>query len=244
MRIVCGEQIGTARLSNAANHAFSSYIAPFPRTTLSPLVPSPLCSCGGWRTLSLVSSSLVFAPLLVSPGGAVGRVVLCLLDAVGSFGLRLVSAVGLFFFLARYRRPAHPVPVPVADTVSVPYPVACLVCPVACGRGRRPTPSIHRNVVSACFVSVSFLVPSRCPFCFSSLFAPSCDTVGGELVSCLAAFVLGLLVARSRCLPSLRRGGSFSCPHGVLSSRVVCRNERRAVWIVWLERLLAVLVVY
>ena len=48
---------------------------------------------------------------------------------------------------------------------------------------------------------VSFLVPCGCSFRFYSLFATSCDTTGGELVSCLAAFVLGWVVARSRCLP-------------------------------------------
>ena len=53
---------------------------------------------------------------------------------------------------------------------------------------------------------VSFLVPYGCSFRFYSLFATSCDTTGGELVSCLAAFVLGWVVARSRCLPCVGRG--------------------------------------
>lgn len=268
LRIVCGEQMGTVRLSDVAPYAFPSCLVPFPGAIrqsvpahafrfpcrsaclleFSSHVPSLFCSCCGWRSLSLVPSSVISAPLLVSPGGAVGRVVFaCLLRSCRSVSVSFLSSARSF--LARYRRLAHPVPVPVADTVSVPYPAACLVCSAAYGHGRRPRPSCAgMGLLLASLPSCSpivldpFIVSCCCPFCFSPLFAPSCDTVGGEL-PCGVSFSCGL-VARSRCLPSLRRGGSFSCPHGVLSSLVVRRRERHAVWIVWLCGLFAVLVVY
>lgn len=87
-------------------------------------------------------------------------------------------------------------------------------------------------------VPVPFLVPSICLLCFSSLFAPSCDTAGGELLcgccSRLARRSFLLLAVRGagrRVRMACYHHGSFS-PWG------------RAVWIMWLERLLAVLVVY
>ena len=74
-----------------------------------------------------------------------------------------------------------------------------------------PAPFSSWSWRAACFAvwvsiaPVSFLVPSRYPLCFSSLFAPSFDKRGGEL-SCGGRPRLAL-VARSRCLPSLWRGG-------------------------------------
>lgn len=160
------------------------------------------------------------APRIAGRGGRADR--FCLLAAVGSSGLVsfLSSACS---FLARYRRPAHLVPVPVADTVSVPYPVACLVCPVACGRGRRFSPSIHRNVASACFVSVPFLVPCGCPFRFSSLFAPSCDTAGGEL-SCGGRSRVGSSPVPLLAVRGADRHVRLACYHfcGVLAVVVCC----------------------
>ena len=47
-------------------------------------------------------------------------------------------------------------------------------------------------------VSVLFLVPCCCPFRFSSLFFPSCDTAGGEL---LCGVRLRLARRLCRCLP-------------------------------------------
>lgn len=73
-------------------------------------------------------------------------------------------------------------------------------------------------------VSVSFLVPPCCPFRFSSLFAPPCDTAGGEM-PCGVSFSCGLVA----CAVACRAWGGAACPHGVLSSWVVLAVVREGV---------------
>lgn len=88
---------------------------------------------------------------------------------------------------------------------------------------------------------VSFLVPCGYSFRFSSLFAPSCDTTGGE--GCFAAVVLGWLVA---CAVACRAWGGadrfrvrMAWYHFESFSPWWC-----SMWIVWLGGLLAVPMVY
>ena len=101
----------------------------------------------------------------------------------------------------------------------------------ACGVGRVVFVSARCAIITprfrlcgraACFVVVPsiVLVPplvlSRCPFRFSSSFAPSYDTVGGE-VSCGGR----PRACSSLVLVACRAWDGAACPHGVLSSRVV-----------------------
>ena len=205
MRIVCGEQIGMARLSDVAplrilvmSCSFSSgnpairsrscFLSPVPLRLLACVLVSRAASAPcrfylGWRTPSSVSLSRP-VPRIAGRGGWAGR--LCLLAAVGSFDpVSFLSSACSFLthrhLLGRERFPA----------VS-----SCLLCLVravyrsALRRGRSPRSScVGMWGASSCFVAVGFLivpvpflVPCCCPFCFSPLFALFCDTAGGELL--------------------------------------------------------------
>lgn len=92
--------------------------------------------------------------------------------------------------------------------------------------------------VPIAYASVSFLVPCGYPFRFSSSFAPFCDTGSGELVLRRSSSAGSSLVLVA-CRPwGGQRVRMVRYHHGLFSPL------GRAVWIMWMERLLAVLVVY
>lgn len=119
MRIVCGEQMGTAHLLNIA----------------SSLVPPPLCSCCGWRSLLLVRSVIVDIRSPRSSYRRAGR-------SGGSSLLaccgRLVPVVGSFFSYSSHQH--------LLGRGHSPVISSCLLRLVrsvyhsACGRGRHPPP--------------------------------------------------------------------------------------------------------
>lgn len=97
----------------------------------------------------------------------------------------------------------------------VPYPAACLVCPAACGHGWRPRPSCRWHVGRLCLLRVRRIPYRLCPVPRAALLPVLLLVVirpvlrhGGRGAR-LAAFVLGWLVARSRCLSSLGRAERF-----------------------------------
>lgn len=146
MRIVCGEQMGTAHLLNIA----------------SSLVPPPLCSCCGWRSLLFVSSSRISAPFLVSLGGAVGRVVFAACCG------RLVPVVGSFFSYSSHQH--------LLGRGHSPVVSSCLLRLVrsvyhsACGRGRSSPFLVRRHVGALLASSPSgFLSSPSCSSCRPSV---------------------------------------------------------------------------
>lgn len=181
MRIVCGEQMGTAPLSDVA---LSLRAAPSRAASNS---------VGGCRHLSRY-----LATSLVSPGEAVERVVFtCLRRFVWSVPSRPCRWLVPFLLIgicsgggvSRLSRLA-------CFALCVPYIVR------RCG--------VVGHLRSSCRAAARFASLRYSP-------RPATRRAG----SCFAAVVLGWLVARSCCLPCVGRGGSFSCPHGVVSFRVV-----------------------
>ena len=117
----------------------------------------------------------------------------------------------------------------------------------ACGRGRSSPFLVRRHVGTLLLASslscaliapVPFLVSCCGSFRFSSLFAPSCDTTGGELLcGCRPRLARRLC----RCLPCVGRGCRvrMACYYFGSFSSCWC-----FLWVVCMGRLLAVLVVY
>lgn len=124
-----------------------------------------------------VQSSVISAPLFVSPDGAVGRVVFaCLLRSVRSVSSRACRR--LVPFLACRHLPA--------------------VNPSACGR---------LLLLLLRYVPLSPLSRSSCrPAARFASLRHSPRFATRRAGSCLTAVVLGWLVARSRCLPCVGRG--------------------------------------
>lgn len=200
------------------------------------------------------SSGEVFAPFLVSSGGAVGRVVFaCLLRSGRSVPFRLRRRLVLFllitsaFALGRLPRLAcFALCVPcIARLGCMVIPV--LVCPYIL-RVWSSSPVVNSSAcwdASACFVpvvflitSVPFIVPSCRPICFSSPFSPSCDKgSGAKSCGCRPRLARRLC----RCLPCVGAGCRvrLACYHFEVFSPWWC-----VVWVACIGRLLAVLVVY
>lgn len=186
-------------------------------------MPSLFCSCCGWRSLSLVPSSVISAPFLVSPGGAVGRAVFaCLLRLARSVPSRSCRLLVLFLLIG----------ICSDGGVSRLSRLACFALCVPCIT--RPAGVVGHLRSSCVGMWGRFCLLRRRRVPLSSPFRSSCRAAARfaslryssrpatrRAGSCFAAVVLGWLVARSCCLPCVGRGGSFSCPHGVVSFRVV-----------------------
>lgn len=126
MRIVCGEQIGTARLSNIA----SSLVPPRP-------VPSLI----GLPLACLVIGDIRPASRIAGRGGLAGR--LCLLTAVGSFSSASFLSSACSFLVCR--RPSS----------SIHRHVGCL-CLLRRYRVLLSSPSRSSCRPSACFASLRY----------------------------------------------------------------------------------------
>lgn len=158
---------------------------------------------------------------IVGRGGRAGR--LCLLAAVGAVCPVSSPSSARSFLTLTHRRFARVgaflcclalLALPRACRVSLgvaAWSASPIVNPSACGAS-----SFLASPSCPLIDSVSFLMPCCCLFHFSSSFAPSCDTAGGEM-SCG-----GRPWAGPSLVPLLAvRGAVVSCPHGVLLFRVV-----------------------
>lgn len=250
MRIVCGEQMGTARLSDVApsrilvmSCSFSSgNPAIRSRSCFLPPVP-PLRSVPLLTRLADAVICLVISPR--SSYRRAGR--LCLLAAVGSFGSVSFPSSARSFLTHRHLLGRERFSFPAVSScllrfVRSGYCSTCGVVAVPVPRASACGTSLLASCPSCSLIAfVPFLVPSCCPICFSSPFAPFCDTTGGEM-SC------GVRLRLARC--------SFSLL-AVLGGGADCFRVRMAwyhfgsfspwwcsMWIVWLGGLLAIPMVY